>query len=724
MLLSAAEEPATHASQASSHPAEQSIDVWPGEPFPLGAHWDGRGTNFSLFSEVATKVELCLFDDAGHQRAIRLPEVTAFCWHGYLPGIGPGQRYAFRVHGPWCPDEGHRGNPAKALLDPYARAISGKVNWGPAVLPYVPGEPDAKNEEDSAPYLPRSVVINHTFDWGHDRPPRTPLHETLIYEVHVKGFTARLPGVPERLRGTYAGLANQAAIDYLVRLGVTAVELLPVHHFIHDGHLVERGLHNYWGYNTIGFFAPHAEYASPDNTDDPVREFRGMVKALHAAGLEVILDVVYNHTAEGNHLGPMLSFKGIDNAAYYRLMDDDRRHYMDYTGTGNSLNMRHPHSLQVVMDSLRYWAIEMRVDGFRFDLAATLARELYDVDRLSAFFDIIHQDPVLNRLKLIAEPWDIGPGGYQVGNFPVLWSEWNGKYRDVTRDYWRSQEATLGEFAARLTGSADLYQDDGRKPYASINFITAHDGFTLRDLVSYNEKHNETNGEDNRDGESHNRSWNLGAEGATDDPEINATRARQQRNFLTTLLLSQGVPMILGGDEIGRTQQGNNNAYCQDSEISWYDWERADHGLLEFTRRLIAFRRDHPNFRRRGWFKGQPIRRNGASDIAWFKPDGTEMTDQDWVEWFAKSFTVFLNGDALRSKDARGRQIRDDSFLLLFNAHVDPVCFTLPGQPLGEKWIPVLDTTLEHGFYEHAHEHASGARLELAGLSLQVLREG
>ncbi|HEY6361731.1 MAG TPA: glycogen debranching protein GlgX [Vicinamibacterales bacterium] len=701
--------------------AEQSLEVWPGEPL-LGAHWDGRGTNFSLFSEAATSVELCLFDAAGRERSVRLPEVTAFCWHGYLPGVGPGQRYAFRVHGPWAPGEGNRCNPAKTLLDPYARAVSGPVRWGPAVLPYVLGEPDTMSDEDSAPHVPHSVVIDHTFDWGDDRPPRTPLHETLLYEVHVKGFTARMPEVPERLRGTYAGLANRAATDYLVKLGVTAVELLPVHHFVHDAHLVERGVRNYWGYNTIGFFAPHADYASADNADDPVREFKGMVKALHGAGIEVILDVVYNHTAEGNHLGPMLSFKGIDNAAYYRLMNDDRRYYMDYTGTGNSLNMRHPHSLQVVMDSLRYWAIEMHVDGFRFDLAATLARELYDVDRLSAFFDIIHQDPVLNRLKLIAEPWDIGPGGYQVGNFPVLWSEWNGKYRDVARDYWRSQEAALGEFAARLTGSADLYQDDGRKPYASINFVTAHDGFTLNDLVSYNEKHNEANGEENRDGESHNRSWNLGAEGPAGDPEINARRARQQRNFLATLLLSQGVPMILGGDEIGRTQHGNNNAYCQDNEISWHDWEHADLGLLEFTRRLIAFRREHPNFRRRGWFKGQPIHGHGASDIAWFKPDGTEMSDHDWAEWFAKSFMVFLNGDALLSKDERGRQVRDDSFLLLFNAHVDPVSFTLPGNPWGQTWVPVLDTTLERGFHENATEHPGGTAFEPAGLSLQVLR--
>ncbi len=700
------------------------MEIWPGEPFPLGAHWDGRGTNFSVFSEVATKVELCLFDAHGRECRVRLPERTAFCWHGYLPGIGPGQRYAYRVHGPWAPAEGHRCNPAKALIDPYARAISGTVKWDPSVLPYANDDPDSMSDADSAPNVPRSVVVDPSFDWGGDRLLRTPLHETLIYEVHVKGFTARMPDVPEHLRGTYAGLANRAATDYLVRLGVTAVELLPVHHFVHDGHLVDRGLRNYWGYNSIGFFAPHADYVSAGNADDPVREFKGMVKALHAAGIEVILDVVYNHTAEGNDRGPMLSFKGFDNAAYYRVTEEDRRYYLDYTGTGNSLHMRHPHSLQLVMDSLRYWTQEMHVDGFRFDLAATLARELYDVDRLSAFFDTIQQDPVLNRVKLIAEPWDLGPGGYQVGNFPVLWSEWNGKYRDVTRDYWRSQEATLGEFAARLTGSADLYQDDGRKPYASINFITAHDGFTLHDLVSYNEKHNEANGEDNRDGESHNRSWNLGAEGPTDDPEVNARRARQQRNFLATLLLSQGVPMMLGGDEIGRTQQGNNNAYCQDNEISWFDWDHADRDLLEFTRRLIAFRRAHPVFRRRGWFKGQPIRGQDASDITWFKPDGTLMSEQDWTEWFAKSFALFLNGDALRSRDERGRPICDDTFLVLFNAHVEPVTFTLPGDPWGQQWISVLDTSLAHGFHDDAPKHPSGSQHELAGLSLQVLRRG
>jgi len=699
-----------------------SIQIWPGEPFPLGATWDGEGTNFSVFSEVATAIDLCLFDEDGREERVRLPEVTAFCWHGYLTGVGPGQRYGFRVEGPWAPAEGHRCNPAKLLLDPYARAVSGTIQWGPAALPYAPGSQDGddKSDEDSAPFVPRSIVVDTAFDWRGDRVIRRPLHETVIYEMHVKGFTKRCPDIPEHLRGTYAGLANDASIKYLTELGVTAVELLPVHQFVHDGHLIDKGLRNYWGYNSIGFFAPHGEYASGGDCGAQVREFKGMVKALHAAGLEVILDVVYNHTAEGHHLGPMLSLKGFDNAAYYRAKEDDRRYYMDYTGTGNSLNMRHPQTLQLVMDSLRYWATEMHVDGFRFDLAAALARELYDVDRLSAFFDIIHQDPILNRLKLIAEPWDVGVGGYQVGNFPVLWCEWNGKYRDAVRDYWRSQEATLGEFGNRLTGSSDLYQNDGRKPYASINFITAHDGFTINDLVSYNEKHNEANGEENRDGESHNRSWNLGAEGPTDDPEILAKRKRQRKNLLATLLVSQGVPMILGGDEIGRTQGGNNNAYCQDSEISWFDWEHADRDLLAFTRHAIAFRREHAAFRRRRWFKGRPIRGKGASDIGWFKPDATPMSDADWNEGFAKSFGMFLSGDGL-GPDERGRRVADASFLLLFNAHVDAVAFTMPGKPWGSRWRPVIDTTFPSP-EAPSNPLDAGAALERPGLSLIVLQ--
>jgi isoamylase len=697
-------------------------EIGVGEPFPLGAHYDGRGTSFSVFSEVATNVDLCLFDErGGGERRIRLPEVTAFCWHGYVPGIKPGQRYGFRADGPWAPGDGQRCNPSKLLLDPYARAISGSVSWGPAVLPYVMGNPDERSDEDSAAAVPRSIVVDDAFDWGGDRPLRRPLADSIIYEVHVKGFTKRMPDVPEKIRGTYAGMAHPAAIDYLKRLGITAVELLPVHHFLHDGHLLDKGLRNYWGYNSIGYFAPHADYASSGDAGQQVPEFKTLVKALHGAGIEVILDVVYNHTAEGNHLGPMLSFKGLDNAAYYRTVPNDRRFYMDYTGTGNSLNMRHPHTLQLATDSLRYWAVEMHVDGFRFDLAATLAREVHDVDKLSAFFDIIHQDPILNRVKLIAEPWDIGAGGYQVGNFPVLWCEWNGKFRDVARDYWRSQEATLGEFAARLTGSADLYQDDGRKPYASINFITAHDGFTMRDLVSYNEKHNDANGEENRDGDSHNRSWNLGAEGPTDDAAINEARTRQQRNLLTTLILAQGVPMLLGGDEIGRTQQGNNNAYCQDNEISWFDWSSADTTLLEFSRRLMAFRREHPVFRRRRWFRGEPSQQDALPDIAWFKPDGNEMTDRDWAEWFAKSFMVFLNGDALRTR-GRGRSIRDDTFLLILNGHVDPVGFTVPADRWGARWTPVIDTGVIADPFGASDELAAGASTERPGLSLQVLR--
>jgi glycogen operon protein len=661
-----------------------------------------------------------LFGEDGGEMRVELPEVTAFCWHGYLPAVGPGQRYGFRVDGPWAPDRGYRCNPHKLLLDPYARAITGDVQWAPAVLPFRPGEPETLSEEDSACYVPRSVVVDDDFDWGNDRPLRRPIDESIIYEVHVKGLTVRMPDVPEPLRGTYAGLAHPGAIAYLKELGITAVELLPVHQFIHDGHLLERGLRNYWGYNSIGFFAPHGGYAAGGDNGEQVREFKAMVKALHEAGLEVILDVVYNHTAEGNHLGPMLSFKGLDNSAYYRPVENDRRYYMDYTGTGNSFNMQHPQALQLVMDSLRYWVIEMHVDGFRFDLAATLARELYDVNRLSAFFDIIHQDPVLNRVKLIAEPWDIGAGGYQVGNFPVLWCEWNGKYRDATRAYWRSQNATLGEFAARLTGSADLYQDDGRKPSASVNFITAHDGFTLRDLVSYNDKHNEANGEENRDGDDNNLSCDMGAEGPTDDPAINAMRARQQRNFLTTLFLSQGVPMLVGGDEIGRTQGGNNNAYCQDNEVSWFDWKHADLKLFEFTRQLIALRKAHPALRRRRWFRGTPPVPGLPADIAWFRPDGPEMTEHDWSEWFAKSFTMLLNGEALRTRDERGQPVRDDSFMLLFNSHVEPLTFVVPGLTSADTWTPVLAT--ETGFLSGAPTLTTGEAIERPGLSVYVLQ--
>jgi isoamylase len=671
---------------------QPGIEAWPGRPWPLGATYDGAGTNFSLFSEVAEVVMLCLFDSDGTQRCVSLEEVDAFCWHAYLPNIGPGQRYGYRVHGPWAPERGLRANPTKLLLDPYAKAIEGGVDWDPACFPYRFGAEDLRNDDDSAPHVPKSVVHNPYFDWGNDRPPATPLHETIIYEVHVKGFTARHPGIPEQLRGTYAGLGHPVAIDYLTSLGVTAVELLPVHQFVHDAHLVERGLRNYWGYNSIGFFAPHNEYSAAGQAGEQVQEFKAMVRALHDAGIEVILDVVYNHTAEGNHLGPVLSFKGIDNPAYYRLVPDDRRFYYDTTGTGNSLNVGHPRSLQLIMDSLRYWVTEMHVDGFRFDLAATLARQFYEVDRLSAFFDLVEQDPVVSQVKLIAEPWDLGEGGYQVGNFPPLWSEWNGKYRDTVRDFWRGEPATVAELASRLTGSSDLYQSDTRRPVASINFVTAHDGFTLADLVSYQEKHNEANGEGGADGESHNRSSNCAVEGPTSDPAVIACRRRRQRNFVVTLLLSQGVPMLLGGDELGRTQGGNNNAYCQDNEVSWYDWDHVDEDLLEFTKQLIALRRAHPAFRRRRWFYERPIR--GTPDVGWVKHDGTEMSDEDWDAGFARSVGMFLNGDAIHAVDERGRRVVDDSFLLLFNAHEEPIEWTLPCQ-WGDSWELLACTTAD-----------------------------
>jgi isoamylase len=707
--------PSTHVKAPAAR-----VSLRPGEPFPLGATWDGRGTNFAVFSEIAEAVDLCLFDGAGRETCVRLPERTAFCWHGYLPGIGPGQRYGFRVHGPWNPSQGQRCNPAKLLVDPYAKSISGDIEWNDAVFPYPLGVDDLQRDaRDSAPYVPKSVVIDDSFEWGGDRAPGRKLHETVIYEVHVKGFSKLRNEIPEHLRGTYAGLAHPASIDYLTSLGVTAVELLPVHQFVHEKHLADRGLRNYWGYHSYGYFAPHNEYAAGDDPIEVVREFKGMVKLLHQAGLEVILDVVYNHTGEGNHLGPMLSFKGFDNAAYYRTSEEEPRYYVDYTGTGNTLNMRHPYVLQLIMDSLRYWVREMHVDGFRFDLASTLARELYDVDRLSAFFDVVHQDPTLEGVKLIAEPWDLGSGGYQVGNFPVRWCEWNGKYRDTVRDYWRGEDQTLGEFANRFTGSADLYQDDGRRPYASVNFVTAHDGFTLRDLVSYNEKHNEANGENNQDGESHNRSWNCGAEGPTDDAAVNAIRARQQRNFITTLMLSQGIPMLVGGDEIGRTQRGNNNAYCQDNEISWFDWQSPDHGLFEFTRRVIRLRNEHPAFRRRGWFKGRPLRGRGISDISWLRIDGEPMSEEDWQQGFVKSLMVFLNGDELHQLDEDGKRVRDASFLLLFNAHYEPLDFTLPSASFGASWTVVVDTATEVGERNETLIAGSTARVE--GRSVVVL---
>ncbi len=696
------------------------MKVWPGQAYPLGAVYDGFGTNFSLFSEIAERVELCLFDEAGDETRLELREVTGYCWHAYLPSVEPGQRYGFRVHGPWDPSNGHRCNPDKLLLDPYAKAIDGRVRWDESVFPYSFDEGhEVRSESDSAAAMPKCVVHQPHFDWSGDRKLGLPWHETIIYETHVKGLSARHPEVPPELRGTYAGLAHPAVIDYLERLDVTAVELMPVHYFIHDKHLIDQDLRNYWGYNSIGYLAPHDEYAADRRPGGAVPEFKQMVKRLHQAGIEVILDVVYNHTAEGNHLGPMLSFKGIDNAYYYRLTDD-KRYYMDYTGTGNSLNMRHPHALQLLMDSLRYWVVEMHVDGFRFDLASTLARELHDVDRLSAFFDLIQQDPVISQVKLIAEPWDVGEGGYQVGNFPPVWTEWNGKYRDCVRDFWRGEDQTMGEFAARFTGSSDLYENTSRLPYASINFITAHDGFTLRDLVTYEQKRNEANGEDSRDGEDHNRSWNCGVEGPTDDPQVNELRARQQRNFLATLLLSQGVPMLLGGDEIGRTQQGNNNAYCQDNELSWYDWEDLDESLFDFTRRLIKLRKRHPVFRRRGWFQGRPIHGSEVDDIAWFTPDGDEMAEEHWEQGHAKSLGIYLNGSAIPNPNPRAEPVTDDDFYVMINAHDETLAFRLPGEEWGRSWVRVLDTsTVRRGGVQAL---APGESLEVEARALVVLR--
>ncbi len=671
------------------------MDVWPGNAYPLGATYDGVGTNFALFSENAEQVEVCLFDADGVETRVRLDEVDGFVWHGYLPGVEPGQRYGYRVHAPYDPEHGLRGNPAKLLLDPYAKAIDGRIDWHESLYSYHFGDPDSVNDDDSAAHMPKCVVINPYFDWGVDRPPRHPYAESVIYEAHVKGMTERHPEVPENLRGTYAGLAHPAVVEHLTDLGITAIELMPVHHFVNDSFLVEKGLSNYWGYNTISFLAPDFKYASTASPGSQVQEFKAMVRALHEADIEVILDVVYNHTGEGNHLGPTLSFRGIDNPSYYRLVDGDPKHYMDYTGTGNTLNVRQPHTLQLIMDSLRYWITEMHVDGFRFDLAATLAREFYDVDRLSSFFDIVQQDPVVSQVKLIAEPWDVGPGGYQVGNFPPQWTEWNGKYRDTVRDFWRGEPATIGEFASRITGSADLYESSGRRPAASINFVTAHDGFTLRDLVSYNDKHNEANLDNNTDGESNNRSWNCGVEGETDDPGVLALRGRQRRNFLATLFLSQGVPMLLHGDEIGRTQRGNNNGYCQDNELTWMDWTAVDADLLEFTRRVSALRHEHPVFRRRRFFDGRPVRRRGQDtlpDIQWFAPDGTEMTEEDWESGFGRSIAVYLNGGGIPSTDARGERVTDDSFYLCFSAHDEPIEFTVPGPEYAQSWQVEIDT--------------------------------
>jgi isoamylase len=675
------------------------VDLWPGQPFPLGATYDGTGTNFSVFSELAQQVDLCLFDDEGIERRFVLPEVTAFVHHGYVPGIQPGTRYGFRVHGAWEPGRGSLCNPDKLVMDPYAKAVEGHVRWSDVVFPFPPGSDvhgDApRDDTDNAAFMPRSVVTNPYFDWGEDRHPRTPWHQTVLYEAHVKGLTALHPDVPPHQRGTYSGLCSPPVIEHLRRLGVTAIELMPVHQFIHDRRLVDQGLRNYWGYNSVAFFAPHNEYASFPGRGAQVSEFKHMVKTLHQAGIEVILDVVYNHTGEADARGPVLSFKGIDNPAYYRLNPDNPLHYVDYTGTGNSLNMRHPHVLQLIMDSLRYWVQDMHVDGFRFDLAATLARELHDVDKLSSFFDLIQQDPLISQVKLIAEPWDVGEGGYQVGNFPPLWSEWNGKYRDEVRDFWRGAEHTIAEFAYRFTGSSDLYESTGRKPSASINFVTAHDGFTLNDLVTYNQKHNEDNGEGNRDGADDNRSWNCGVEGPSTDPEIAALRIRQRRNLLVTLLLSQGVPMLLAGDELGHTQQGNNNGYAQDNAISWLDWKSADPGFVEFVRRLARLRRRHPVFRRRRWFQGRPVLGDGCDDIEWFTPSGTIMTDADWGVSFARSIGVFLNGQAIRSIGPRGEKVVDDSFLVLLNAYGGDLDFTLPDDLYGERWLRLLDTAAD-----------------------------
>ncbi len=696
------------------------MEVWPGTAYPLGATFDGSGTNFAVFSEVAEQVELCLFDDERTETRVTMTEVDAFVWHCYLPTVQPGQRYGYRVHGPHDPEKGLRCNPHKLLLDPYAKATVGDIDWDQSLFGYDFGDEDSRNDDDSGQHMMLGVVINPYFDWEGDRHLDIPYNESLIYEAHVKGLTELHPDVPEEIRGTYAALAHPSVISHLTRIGVTAVELMPVHQFVQDSTLLDKGLRNYWGYNTLGFLAPQADYASAGQLGQQVQEFKSMVRSLHEAGMEVILDVVYNHTAEGNQLGPTLSFKGLDNAAYYRLVDDDLRYYMDYTGTGNSLNVRHPHSLQLIMDSLRYWVTEMHVDGFRFDLAAALAREFYDVDRLSTFFELVQQDPVVSQVKLIAEPWDVGPGGYQVGGFPPQWTEWNGKYRDTVRDFWRG-EPSLGEFASRLSGSSDLYENSGRRPVASINFVTAHDGFTLRDLVSYNDKHNDANGEDNKDGESHNRSWNHGVEGPTDDPEILELRSRQQRNFLTTLLLSQGVPMLLHGDEAGRTQQGNNNTYAQDSEISWMHWDDVDGPLVEFTASVARLRRDHPVFRRKRFFTGTTVRTGDGerlNDIVWLHPGGRPMEDGDWTEPGARSIGMYLNGDGIPSRDDRGRRILDDSFLLYFNASGDDVPLTLPPEEYAAAWDVEIDTAGR----EPGAPLVAGASSTLAGRSVLVLR--
>lgn len=697
--------------------------TYPGEAYPLGATWDGDGVNFAVFSEHATAMDLSLFDRQGKEERVRFSEFSHHVWHVYVPGLQPGQLYGYRVYGAYDPSNGHRFNPNKLLIDPYAKAINGTMQWHDALFGYEVGHDDedlSYSDADSASFIPKCVVIDPQFDWENDRPPRTPYHRTIIYETHVKGFTKMHPEIPETLRGTYAGIAHPVAIDHFTQLGITAIELMPVHHFITDRHLFEQGLTNYWGYNTIGYLAPDVRYSSSGGSGQQVREFKEMVKALHQAGIEVILDVVYNHTGEGNHMGPTLSLRGIDNASYYRLADD-KRYYVDYTGTGNSLNAQMPNVLRLIMDSLRYWILEMHVDGFRFDLASTLARELHEVDRLGSFFDIIHQDPVISQAKLIAEPWDLGEGGYQVGKFPPGWAEWNGKYRDCIRDYWRGADSMLGEFAERFTGSSDLYEGSNRRPTASVNFVTAHDGFTLHDLVSYNEKHNEANAEGNQDGESHNRSWNCGVEGPTDDPDILALREKQKRNFLTTLFLSQGVPMLLAGDELSRTQQGNNNGYCQDNELSWINWENADRDLFDFTRKLIQLYKNHPVFSRKRWFQGQPVKGMGLHDIAWFLPDGSEMTEENWDHDFAKSLGVYLNGHGLRLVDRKGQKVTDDDFYIVFNAFHGRLDFKLPSERFSEKWMRILDT--HQGFSSDEGETCeAGAVVRVNGRSVILFR--
>jgi isoamylase len=709
--------------QPPAAPAGDGFQVHQGDSYPLGATWDGDGVNFALYSENATKVEVCLFDGGGNETRVTLREQTAFVWHGYLPGLQPGQRYGYRVHGPYDPDRGLRFNPHVVLLDPYARALDNVEDFKRGVFAYELGherEDYAMLQADQRG-VPLGVVIDPAFGWGRDRHPNTPLHQTVLYEAHVKGLTMLHPDVPEELRGTYAGLAHPAMVKYLKELGVTAVELMPVHAHLDDPFLLDKGLTNYWGYSTLNFFAPELRYSAAHRRGDAmgaVREFKEMVKALHAAGLEVILDVVYNHTSEGNHMGPTLSFKGIDNPTYYRLVQDSPRHYFDYTGTGNTLNARHPQTLQLIMDSLRYWVQEMHVDGFRFDLASTLARGLHEVDQLSSFFTIIHQDPVISQVKLIAEPWDVGEGGYQVGNFPVKWAEWNGVYRDSLRAFWKGEGGLASDLGYRLTGSSDLYQGDGRKPSASVNFISAHDGFTLRDTVSYNDKHNDANQEGNNDGHNDNRSWNCGAEGPTDDAGINRLRARQQRNLLATMLLSQGTPMLLGGDEFGRSQQGNNNAYCQDNEISWFDWATVDQDLLDFTRRVIGIRLRHPALHRQKFFSGRPIRGSDIQDVMWFRHDGEQMTDEDWQNPHTQSLAMFLAGNGLRETDRQGRRLQDDHLLLLISSSHEDLEFTLPERMECSEWELVVDTSDDHA----SETNGAGGKTRLMGRSLKLFR--